>query len=356
MRLKSIAVSLGERSYLVHIGPCARKMLRKCNLSTGQVAVIADRSVADLHLDKLRPLLPRDPLVLAFPPGEASKSLHQARNCYEALAQARIERGGVIVTFGGGVAADLGGFVAGTWLRGIRVIHLPTTMLAAVDASVGGKTAVNLPVGKNLVGVFHQPMMVIVDTDFLDTLPERELVAGLAESVKQALVRNRAFFEWQEAQIAALRARDVAATGELIARSCAIKAEIVSQDEREAGLRAILNYGHTIGHALEHLLGYELRHGECVALGMLAENELACARGVLPRADADRIRDLLTRLGLPIRLPRPVDPDEVLRLCRLDKKTVAGALQFVLIRGIGAPERVVNVTPDEITAALRVIQ
>jgi 3-dehydroquinate synthase len=331
-------------------------MLQECNLRAGQVAVVADQAVADLHLDKLRPFLPASTLVLTFPPGEARKSLDQAREFYERLGRAQVERSGVIVTFGGGVAADLGGFVAGTWLRGVRLIHVPTTTLACVDASVGGKTAVNLPAGKNLVGVFHQPMMVIVDTDFLDTLPERDFVAGLAESVKQALVRNRAFFEWQEAQTAPLRARDANVTAELIARGCAIKAEIVGQDERETGLRAIFNYGHTIGHALEHLLEYELRHGECVALGMLAENELACARGILARADADRIRDLLTRLGLPGHVPRPVDPADVLRLCRLDKKTVGGALQFVLIRGIGEPVRVADVTGAEIAAALDAIR
>jgi 3-dehydroquinate synthase len=354
--VNSVKVALGERSYDVHIGPCAREMLQACNLRAGQVAVVADQTVADLHIDKLRSLLPDSTLVLTFPAGEASKSLDRAREVYERLGQARIERSGVIVTFGGGVAVDLGGFVAGTWLRGVRLVHVPTTTLACVDASVGGKTAVNLSAGKNLVGVFHQPIMVIVDTDFLATLPERDFVAGLAESVKQALVRDRAFFDWQETQIGTLRARDAGAISELIARGCAIKAEIVSQDEREAGLRAILNYGHTIGHALEQLLEYELRHGECVGLGMLVENALACARGVLARADADRIRDLLTKLGLPVRLPRPVDPGEVLQLCRLDKKTVGGALQFVLISGIGQPVRAADVTGPEIAAALAAIR
>ena len=331
-------------------------MLQECNLRAGQVAVIADKAVADLHLGKLQPLLPAGTLVLTFPPGEASKSLDTARVFYERLGQARLERSGVIVTFGGGVAADLGGFVAGTWLRGVRLVHVPTTTLACVDASVGGKTAVNMAAGKNLVGVFHQPMMVIVDTDFLDTLPERDYVAGLAESIKQGLVRRPQFFEWQEREVSRLLARDADAITELIACGCAVKAEIVGLDERESGLRAILNYGHSIGHALEHLLEYELRHGECVALGMLAENELACGRGILARADADRIAVLLGRLGLPVRLPQPVDPAEVVRICRLDKKTVGGALHFVLLRGIGTSERVADVTADEITAALRVIQ
>jgi 3-dehydroquinate synthase len=355
MDVNTVRVELGERSYEIYIGRSARKVLQTRDLVSGQVALVADQTVADLHLDKLRPLLPAGTLVLTFPPGEGSKSLEQAREFYERLGEARLERNGVIVTFGGGVAADLGGFVAGTWLRGVRLVHVPTTTLACVDASVGGKTAVNLPAGKNLVGVFHQPMIVIVDTDFLDTLPDRDFVAGLAESAKQGLVRSRPFFEWQESEVAALRSRDADAVGELIARGCAIKAEIVSLDERESGLRAILNYGHSIGHALECLLEYELRHGECVALGMLAENELACARGVLSRTDANRVRDLLTDLGLPLRVPRPVDPAEVVRLCRLDKKTVGGALHFVLLRGIGEPVRAADVTEGEIAAALKAV-
>jgi 3-dehydroquinate synthase len=333
-------------------------MLQKSNIATTgepQIVVIADQSVATLHLDKLAACLPPGPLLLTFPPGEASKSLNQARAFYEQLARARIERGAVIVTFGGGVAGDLGGFVAATWLRGIRFIQMPTTLLAAVDAAVGGKTAVNLPAGKNLVGAFHQPVAVIVDTDFLETLPAREFTAGLAETTKQAVVRDPAFFVWHEAHAAELCGRDAATVSELIARSCRSKAEIVAQDERETGLRAILNYGHTIGHALEHLLGYNLRHGECVALGMLVENELACARGLLPRADADRIRNLLAALGLPLRLLGPLDATQVAAACQVDKKAVGGVVHFVLIRGLGQPLRVADVTAAEIATALRVI-
>ena len=331
-------------------------MLLECNATAGQVVVIADQTVANLHFGKLAACLPPDPLVLTFPPGEASKSLEQARDLYDRLASARVERSAIIVTFGGGVAGDLGGFVAATWLRGVRFVQVPTTLLAAVDASVGGKTAVNLPAGKNLVGVFHQPMGVIVDTDFLETLTKEEFASGLAESVKQATVRDPQFFAWHEAHAAGLRNRDASTVSELIARNCEIKAGIVAQDEREAGLRAILNYGHTIGHAVEHLLGYELRHGECVALGMLVENELACARGLLPRTDADRVRNLLEQLGLPTRLPQALDAGEVAALCRVDKKVVGGAVGFVLIRGIGEPVRVADVAPSEIAAALHVIR
>lgn len=321
-----------------------------------QIVVIADETVAGLHLSRLRSHLPANSLVLTFPPGETSKSLAQVERLYGHLAQARIERGSVIVTLGGGVASDLGGFVAATWLRGVQFVPIPTTLLAAIDASVGGKTGVNLSAGKNLVGAFHQPRAVIVDTDFLQTLPDREVTAGLAESVKHAAVRDVAFLEWHEQHAEALLARDADTTAELVARNCEIKAGIVGLDEREAGLRAILNYGHTIGHALEHLLGYELRHGECVALGMLVENELACMRGLLPRAAAERIRGLLQRLGLPPRLPQAVDGVQVVAACRLDKKVRSGAINFVLLRDLGQPVRVADVSDAEIVAALGTIQ
>lgn len=317
--------------------------------------MIADETVASLHGQKLEPLLNPGHVVITFPPGERSKTLEQVEALHRRLAAARVERHAVIVTFGGGVAGDLGGFVAATWLRGVRCIHMPTTLLAAVDAAVGGKTGVNLPEGKNLVGVFHQPAAVIVDTDFLETLPARDFTAGLAESVKQAVVRDAEFLAWHEA-MAAVCGRDPAALAHLITRNCELKADIVAQDEREAGLRAVLNYGHTIGHAIERLLGYELRHGECVALGMLVENELACARGLLARSEADRIRDLIARLGLPMQVPRPLDAADVAAACRADKKVKAGAVNFVLIRGIGAPVRIADVTAAEIAAALTAIQ
>jgi 3-dehydroquinate synthase len=354
-----IHVSLGSRSYPIYIGPSARVALAECGAGAEgdtQVAVIADETVASLHGQRLEPLLNLGHIVITFPPGERSKTLEQVEALHRRLAAARVERHAVIVTFGGGVAGDLGGFVAATWLRGVRCIHMPTTLLAAVDAAVGGKTGVNLPEGKNLVGVFHQPAAVIVDTDFLDTLPARDFTAGLAESVKQAIVRDAEFLAWHEATAAAVCGRDPAALAHLITRNCELKADIVAQDEREAGLRAILNYGHTIGHAIERLLGYELRHGECVALGMLVENEVARARGLLAPSEADRIRDLIARLGLPLQVPRPLDAPDFAAACRADKKVRGGAVNFVLIRGIGAPVRVADVTPAEIAAALTAIQ
>jgi 3-dehydroquinate synthase len=321
-----------------------------------QIAVIADRTVADLHLYRLLPYLSPPPAVLTFSPGEASKSLASAERLLEELAQARVGRDGVIVAFGGGVAGDLAGFVAATWLRGVRLIQVPTTLLAAVDASVGGKTAVNLAAGKNLVGAFYQPQMVIIDTDFLQTLPAKDLAAGLAESVKHAVIRDVDFLTWHEREAERIISREPAAVTELIARNCTIKAGVVSQDERESGLRAILNYGHTIGHAIEYLLGYELRHGECVALGMIAENELACGRRLLPREAAERIRELLGRFGLPIRLPRRLPSDELLAACRVDKKVRNASINFVLIEGIGQPRRVADLPDAEIAAAVEAVQ
>ncbi len=321
-----------------------------------QSAIIADKRVADLHLKRALAGFELRPLVLTFPPGEASKSLRSVERLCRRLAKARFERDGVIIALGGGVAGDLAGFVAATWLRGVRFIQVATTLLAAVDASVGGKTGVNLAAGKNLVGAFHQPQAVIIDVEFLKTLDARDMAAGLAESVKHAVVKDPAFLSWHEDHADAIVGRDEAVLSDLIARNCEIKAAVVAKDEREAGLRAILNHGHTIGHAIEHLLDYELRHGECVALGMLAENELSCARNWLPRADAERIRALLARLGLPDRLPRSLSAEAVCATCRVDKKVRGAAVNFVLVRALGDPVRVADISDAEIAAAIGTIQ
>ena len=334
-------------------------MLQKCITSQRipwQAVVVADQTVADLHLDRLVPCLPPSPVVLTFQTGEASKSLTRVEQLCEQLADARVERQAVVVAFGGGVAGDLAGFVAAVWLRGVRFVQVPTSLLAAVDAAVGGKTGVNLRAGKNLIGAFHQPLAVIVDTDFLQTLAARDFAAGLAESVKHAVIRDPEFQNWHEAHAGEIVGRDPAVISHLIARNCEIKAVVVARDEREAGPRAILNYGHTIGHALEHLLGYELRHGECVALGMLAENELACARGWLGRPEADRVRNLLARLGLPVALAQPVQPDDVWAACQVDKKVRDAAVHFVLVRSVGDPMRVTDISAAEVARALQAIQ
>lgn len=357
--IESVRVELGERSYGIEIGPGARRRLREWladHAEGRQLVIIADATVADLHLARLRSNLPDDSLVIPFEPGENSKSLATAERIFLELGQARVERRATLITFGGGVAGDLGGFIAATWLRGIPFVQVPTTLLAAVDASVGGKTGVNLSIGKNLVGAFHQPRGVFVDTDFFATLPDRDYRAGLAESVKHAVIQDAGFLAWHEQHADQVLNRHAPVLSVMLARDCGIKARVVSADEREGGLRAILNYGHTVGHAIEHLLGYELRHGECVALGMIVEGELAAARG-LRRHDADRVRRLLEQYGLPIRLPHALTPADIIDVCQLDKKVSGGAIRFALVTGLGQPLLgVEDVSEAELSTALEMIQ
>jgi len=357
--MRVLRVTTPPRSYTVHVEAGARvefaALLRRL-AGLRSVVVIADDTVAELHGAKLGASLPAPPTIVRVPPGEASKSLAQAERLYDALGDARVGRRDLVVAFGGGVTGDLAGFVAGTWLRGVRWIQIPTTLEAAIDASVGGKTGLNHRAGKNLIGVFHQPEAVIIDTDFLTTLPQRDYVAGLAESVKHAAVRDAAFLAWHEQNAGEILARRPDVLEELIARNVQIKAAVVAADEREEDLRRILNYGHTIGHAIEHLLGYELRHGECVALGMLAENELACLRGELGRAVAERIRTLLAQLGLPVRLPRRLDPRALLTVCALDKKVAGGAIHFALLRDVAQPVVVADVADEQARQAIAAIQ
>lgn len=357
--MRTVNVQLEGRAYPILIGAGVRHEL--VNLIQGlggvrKVAIVADQNVAALHLDAVTSELGINATPLLFPPGEQSKSLRQVAELYDGLAKARLARRDLIVTLGGGVAGDLGGFAAATWMRGIRFVQVPTTLEAAVDAAIGGKTGVNHSSGKNLIGAFHQPSAVVVDTDFLGTLPQRDYVAGLGESVKHAVIRDAAFFEWHEQHVQALVAREPGAVEHLIARNCDIKAGVVARDEREDDLRMILNYGHTLGHAIEHLLGYELRHGECVGLGMIVENELACGRGLLPRQVAERVAALIGGLGLPVRLPRGLEPQRVAAVCEMDKKVREGAVNLVLVRRLGTPERIAGVSEDEIATALHAVQ
>jgi len=277
--------------------------------------------------------------MLTVPHGEGAKTLAEAERLYLELARLRLDRGSVVVALGGGVVGDLAGFVAATYLRGIDYVQLPTTLLAQVDASVGGKTAVDLPVGKNLVGAFHQPRLVIADVDTLATLPPRELRAGLAEVIKYGVIADAALFERLERDADAILAGEAAPLIDLVQRSCEIKAEVVTADERESGLRAILNYGHTVGHAVEALTGYSaLLHGEAVGIGMVAAARLATEVGKLPAADTERIRNLIERYGLPTEIPDGLTPAAILETMQLDKKTRDGELQFVLPTRIGAVE------------------
>jgi 3-dehydroquinate synthase len=357
--MRIVNVHLGDRAYPIFIGAGARRQLAgliETLSGIERIAFVADQPVAELHLEAAVDGVRPQPEVLLFPEGEASKSVTQLERLYDGFAAARLGRRDLVVTLGGGVAGDLAGFAAATWMRGVRFIQMPTTLEAALDASIGGKTGINHAAGKNLIGAFHQPSGVLIDTDFLQTLSDRDFVAGLAESVKHAAIRDAALFDWHERHAEQIVQRKPDVVESLIASSCEIKADVVARDEREDDLRMILNYGHTIGHAIEHLISYELRHGECVALGMIAENEIATARGVLTRADATRVEDLLAALGLPIRLPKSLDPHEVAAVCHMDKKVCGGSMNFVLITGLGEPRRVNDVTDGEIVAGVGAVQ
>lgn len=346
---RRIDVELGARRYPIRIGA---GLLRRGDWSAviggRHVLVISDEHVAPLYLERVAAALAGKQLAtLVLPAGEQEKTLARFAQVIDALATLRASRDAAVVALGGGVVGDLAGFAAACWMRGIAFVQLPTTLLAMVDSSVGGKTAVDLPQGKNLVGAFHQPSAVIADLETLRTLPPRELRAGLAEVVKYGAIRDAAFFGWIEQHRSALLAGDPEALGEAIERSCRHKAEIVARDETEQGERALLNFGHTFGHALETAAGYgNLLHGEAVGIGMLMAARLSAALGHAPPEDAERLSRLLAHLGLPLFPRGETDPAQLLDLMRLDKKAVSGRLRLVLWRGIGHAEIVAGV-PDE---------
>jgi 3-dehydroquinate synthase len=272
----------------------------------------------------------------------------------DALARLGASRDATLIALGGGVVGDLGGFAASCWMRGIDFLQMPTTLLAMVDSSVGGKTGVNLPAGKNLVGAFHQPDAVVIDTGTLDTLPAREFRAGIAEVVKVGAIGDAAFFAWLEAHADALLARSPTAVAEAIATSCRHKAGVVARDERELGERALLNFGHTFGHAIEAEAGYgRVLHGEAVAIGMLIAARLSADLGRAPGTDAERLRVLLERFGLPTHVPSGLDADLLFARMRLDKKVLGGRLRLILWSALGAAEIVSTVDDGAILDSLR---
>ena len=329
-----ITVDLGDRSYPIAIGSglLGGGYDLAPHLSGGNCLVVTNETVGPLWLDALTRSLPaRRVEALTLPDGEAHKTLRSVATVIDRLVAMRAGRDATVLALGGGVVGDIAGFAAACYMRGIAFVQVPTTLLAQVDSSVGGKTGVNHPEGKNLIGAFHQPALVLIDTDTLATLPQRELRAGMAEVIKHGAIADAAFFEWLEENVAALDARDAAALAFAIRRSCEIKAAIVAEDEREQGRRALLNFGHTFGHAIENALGYgEWLHGEAVAAGMI----MAARLGGLEAGQAGRLRRLLEAAGLPAS-PPDIDPEVLRAAMELDKKAATGKLRFVLLKRIG---------------------
>ncbi len=302
------------------------------------VLVCSDETVAELYADTVLKSLHDAGLraeLHTFPAGEDSKCLEQLGRYYETLGRVRLARDGLLIGLGGGVTTDLTGFAAATWMRGVSYANCPTTVEAAIDAAIGGKTGINHTAGKNVVGAFHQPDLIVIDPNTFTTLPQRDVVAGLAESVKHALIRDAAFFAWHEDHADAILALDPPAITELVTRNVSIKCDVVVADEREQGQRAILNFGHTVGHALEHWFGYELRHGEAVALGMIAAARISSDLGLLDKADVERIVRILEVFRLPVRVPRTIDVDAVIDLTHGDKKVKGTRRHWVLLDAIG---------------------
>jgi 3-dehydroquinate synthase len=307
----------------------------------GRYAVIADHKVAELHGAHLMAALAaggRDAALLTFPAGEWNKSREEWARLTDRMLAAGIGRDGAVIAFGGGVAGDLAGFVAATFARGIPFVQVPTTLLAMIDSSVGGKTGVDVPAGKNLVGAFHQPRFVLADIDLLATLPRTQVAAGMAEAIKHGVIRDAAYFASLEDATPVL-AREPARLEALVRRSIEIKAAVVAADEREAGLRQVLNFGHTIGHAVEALSGFDLLHGEAVAIGMAAELSVAVAAGLAPPAVRDTVVRMLERYALPVTIPAALAAADVLTTMRSDKKVRAGKVRFALPRALGEMAR-----------------
>jgi 3-dehydroquinate synthase len=336
--MESLSVALGSRAYPIHIGSglISRAELYAPHLAGGSAAIVTNDVVAPLYLQKVGLALQGARVAqIIVPDGEQAKGWETLNRVFDALLEARCGRDTLIVALGGGVIGDLAGFAAAVYQRGVAFVQVPTTLLAQVDSSVGGKTAINHALGKNMIGAFHQPRAVISDVATLDTLPRRELRAGLAEVIKHGLALDAAFFEWLESDIEKILHKDPAALAHAVRRSCELKARIVAEDERESGARALLNFGHTFGHAVEAATGYgRWLHGEAVAAGMVMAAELSELMGYLKKADVGRVRALLQRAGLPVRGPT-LPPERLLELMTLDKKAAQGRTRFVVLEAIG---------------------
>lgn len=346
-----------KRSYSIHIG---YGILEQANLISSclpqkRVAIVSNTTVAPLYLEKLRMALEKQGVIsvpIILPDGEIHKNWETLNLIFDALLKNHCERNTTILALGGGVVGDLTGFAAATYLRGVPFIQIPTTLLAQVDSSVGGKTGINHQLGKNMIGAFYQPRMVLTDSATLNTLPDRELRAGLAEIIKYGLIRDPAFFDWLEQNMRRLLARDPIILNEAIQRSCENKAEIVAADEKEKGVRALLNLGHTFGHAIENGMGYGVwLHGEAVAAGIVLAAELSRRMKLISEADINRIRKIFIQAGLPITAPK-MSPEKYLQLMLLDKKVEAGKTRFILLNRIGEAVMRADIPPTLLTETI----
>lgn len=336
----SLTVDLGSRSYPIEIGQAlfADPTRYAGRIAGRQVMIVTNETVAPLYLDALRLALEPhfEVQTLIVPDGERYKDFATLNLVFDALLSRRFDRRCTLVALGGGVIGDMTGFAAASYQRGVDFVQVPTTLLAQVDSSVGGKTGINHPLGKNMIGAFHQPRAVIADTLTLNTLPDRELSAGLAEVIKYGVIVDADFFSWLEASMDALRAREPEMLAKAIHRSCVLKAEVVAADERESGRRALLNLGHTFGHAIETGMGYGTwLHGEAVGAGICLASRLSARLGWIDAPTVERIENLVARAGLPIAPPAGLHTGDFMRLMAVDKKVLDGQLRLVLVRGIG---------------------
>lgn len=350
-----LKVDLGERSYQIVIDEGILKLvgdnIRKFNFSK-RCLLVSNKLVAGYYGDTVQASLEAvgfQPLIYKLPEGEEAKKIKYADELWQNAITHGLDRNSAVIALGGGVVGDTAGFVASTYMRGVPFIQIPTTLLAQVDSSVGGKVAINHPLGKNIIGAFYQPRLVFTDLKTLHTLPREELLAGLAEVIKYGVVWDADFFDFLEEYMEEILAYDIDCLKELVMRSCAIKSQVVAQDEKEGGLRAILNFGHTIGHALETLTGYQrLRHGEAVAIGMAQAAKIALKAGLLPAEDCQRLLSLIERSGLSVAMPDYLHVKEITKVMLRDKKNKNGTITMILPRKIGAVEIVHGLAEEDI--------
>ena len=339
--MKTVKVRLGEKSYHILIGyplDAVGKMLKKYTKGIKSL-IVTNPTIAGYYLETVKGSLQQSGFqvfVAQVPDGEEHKSQAEASRLYAKCVEYRLERQSIIVGLGGGVIGDLAGYVAATFMRGLPIVQVPTTLLAQVDSSVGGKVAVNLPEGKNLVGSFYQPFLVYIDLAVLKTLPVEEMEVGMAEVIKYGIILDKKFFEYLEKKMGKLRELDMGVLERVVGRSCELKAGVVEKDEKEKGLRSILNFGHTLGHALEALTDYKkYKHGEAVAIGMVGACRIAEKMGMLKKEARDRIEHLIEKAGLPVRIEAQLSVDSIVQVLSLDKKVRAGKVRFVLPEKIG---------------------